>query len=181
MISEDALRALAERVALMDQRIAQLERVELKVDSISVTDAVSAPTASRVLRRDASGRGSLAQINLARSDGSAALFGIDFTQYGSEINLVNNAIAKPFTNSPNFSGIILCQCSTAGAAHGAMFWTGGGQVIKICDTGPIYSTVSGTASKFNVYLDGSNVVNIENKFGITVNIGVGAIRVRPSA
>ena len=80
--------------------------------------------------------------------------------------IANDGTANPFgaLSSPGrFSGVFIVVETTAGTI--AEFITGGTNIAEITDPAGNYTTTAGTASKINVYLDGSYNVVIQNKTG----------------
>lgn len=123
-------------------------------------------------RQDISSNG--AQV--PRSSG-AALFAIDATSAGSQLSIVNNGTATPFSNTRNFSGLIIVSETTVSGTAAVFLIDGGGVVILVSQTGSNYSTTQGTASKTNVYITGS-AVTFENKLGSTATYNIMALRTR---
>jgi Right handed beta helix region len=109
------------------------------------------------------------------STGTAS-FGIDASG-GSALTIANNATAAPFGNSANFAGLIIVNDPSVTGATGVFLATNFG-MTKIAGSG--MSTTAATASSTNVYYNGSNAVEIENKTGGSVNYRVLAIRMRTS-
>lgn len=72
MISEEALRQLAEDIAAMRSDIAKLKRIEQRVDSNSVTDATAAATANTIAKRDSVSASAFNAILFAASQVSHA-------------------------------------------------------------------------------------------------------------
>ncbi len=108
--------------------------------------------------------------------GGTAVFALDTSGVGGNIQIANNGTATPFGNVNNFGGLILVnETQTFGSV--GLFITGGAAIAEIADPGSKYTAVSGSASSINVYLNAS-VVTIENKTGSTITINVMALRNR---
>lgn len=108
----------------------------------------------------------------------SAVFPFDFSA-SPQLSIVNDATATPFGNANNFSGMFIINDPSV-TGQTAMFLVGGSSTVVIASqTGTLYSTTQGTASKVNVYPN-SGVITIENKSGSTIGFRVFAIRMRDS-
>ena len=106
----------------------------------------------------------------------AATFALDASG-GTGLTLANNAIGDATGNANNFSGLLIINETAVDGAI-ALFLIGNGIVTLIAQqSGTLFSTTSGTASKINVYLS-SSVVKIENKRGGSRTFNILAIRSR---
>jgi hypothetical protein len=115
-----------------------------------------------------------------RSSG-AALFAVDASGTGSAITLADNATSQPFGAAANFSGLLIVNEANANGVIG-IFACGAATTVLISESlAGYYSATSGTASRCNVYYNGSNYLTIENKQGGSRTFSVVAIRTRNSA
>jgi hypothetical protein len=102
---------------------------------------------------------------------------------GSTLTLTNGTTGQPFGANANFSGLMLVNDPSA-IGSTAVFLIGGNAINLIGEskTGTTYySTTQGTPSKTNIYLDGSNIITVENRLGVTVTYRVMAFRLRSSS
>ena len=104
-----------------------------------------------------------------------AVFALDGNQTG--LTIANGATGTPFGGTNNFSGMFWVNDVNSG--QGALFITGNGSIVLVSQTGAVYTTTSGTASRINVYLS-SNVVTIQNNNGASSNFRVLGFRTRGS-
>lgn len=126
-----------------------------KVDAIDATDRIALPTQTGV-----------------------AKFGIDESA-GTQLSIANDATATPFSNANNFSGLLMINDPEQTGQTGLFLIGGSSTVVIVSQTGTLYSTTQGTASKVNVYPN-SGVITIENKQGATIGFRLFAIRIRNS-
>lgn len=98
-----------------------------------------------------------------------------------EGTIANGATAQPFGNvsGGTFAGLIIVQELTAGQI--ALFLTGGATMLEVADFSGNFTATSGTASKANVYLNGTFNVTIQNNLGSSILFYVQGIPVRAAS
>jgi hypothetical protein len=112
------------------------------------------------------------------SSAGTALYGIDMHNQ-STITLAAAATTQIFGASAEFSGMLLVN-GTAGTGAPALFLMGESVSYLVGGPTATYSATSGTASKINVYYNGSNYPTIQNNTAGSVTLRVMSIRMRNS-
>jgi hypothetical protein len=107
------------------------------------------------------------------------LYALD-AQNGSTITIAAGATSAPFGANALFSGMLLVN-GTAGTGDPAVLLLGGAASYLVGGASATYSATSGTASRINVYYNGSNHVTIQNNLAISVTLRVVGFRMRNSA
>lgn len=116
------------------------------------------------------------QLEMIGADGTAR-FALDTTPTSAQ-SIANNGTWQPFGAANNFSGIVIINDTWFGNVALVLV----GNVITIgAQSSTNYSTTSGTASKINVYKDGSGFFTIENKAGSTITLTATAVRTRTTS
>lgn len=111
------------------------------------------------------------------ADGVNSQFSAD-AAYSQTITIASNATSKPFASVNNFSGMLMIDnATTSSFGTPAMFLMGGSSYFVGGDSTK-YSNTAATASKVNVYYDGSGYVTIENKTASSITIKVFSIRMK---
>ena len=112
-----------------------------------------------------------------RSSG-VAVFGLDSASVGSAIVMADATTANPFGTTNNFGGLIMLH-ETAVDGVAALFLCGGFGTTLIAETAAgYYTNTSGTASRINVYYNGTPSLTIENRRGGSRTLNVMAFRGR---
>lgn len=117
------------------------------------------------------GNGSLRAISSA----GAANFSVDIAN-NTALTVANNGDSTFTGNALNFSGFIFIMDDTNGEMCSAMTTSGSWTIIA--QTGTHFSLVQGTASKTNLYTDGSFIVHLENKNGSSHDYHIMTFRLR---
>ena len=112
------------------------------------------------------------------SSSGSALYGIDLHNQAT-ITLAAGATAQIFGSVAEFSGMILVN-GTAGIGDPAMFVMGGAVSYLVGGASAIYSATVGTASKVNVYFNGSLYPTVQNNTAGSITLRFFAIRMRNS-
>lgn len=112
------------------------------------------------------------------SSSGSANYGIDLHNQAT-ITLAAGATAKPFGSVAEFSGLLIVN-GTAGIGDPAVFIMGGAVSYLVGGASAVYSASSGTASKVNVYYNGSLEVEVQNNTAGSVTLRFFAIRMRNS-
>lgn len=113
------------------------------------------------------------------SSSGSALYGIDLHNQAT-ITLAAGATSQIFGAVAEFSGMLLVN-GTAGVGDPAVFVMGGAASYLVGGASSVYSAASGTASKINVYYDGSSIPTVQNNTAGSVTLRFFAIRMRNSA
>ena len=108
------------------------------------------------------------------SSGGTAIWALDTTA-SSTLSINNDAIGYPFGSANNFAGMLIVNDEATDGSIAA-FLLGGGVSFMYGQT-VIFSTTVDTASKINIYVNGSGYIAIQNKTGVTRTIRITAIRV----
>lgn len=111
---------------------------------------------------------------LAPLSNGTAVWGIDAQATGTTV--ADTATYQPFGNTNAFSGLFLVNALDSGSV--GLFMQGGNTVVLISESvANTFSITQGTGSRVNVYLS-TNVVTIENRRGLSIEIRTFAIRTR---
>lgn len=119
--------------------------------------------------------GPLGQVTVPSSNGTSGVWSMD-AGLNTALTIANNGNATPTGNTANFSGLILVMDTTAGES--ALFLTSSGVTNLISQTATGFSNTLGTASKANLYVDGSFIVHLENKRGSSHDFNLMTFRIR---
>ena len=112
------------------------------------------------------------------SSSGSALYGIDLHNQAT-ITLAAGATAQIFGAVAEFSGMLLVN-GTAGIGDPAVFVLGGASSYLVGGASAVYSATSGTASRVNVYYNGSLYPTVQNNTAGSVTLRFFAIRMRNS-
>lgn len=116
------------------------------------------------------------------SVGHPTFGGIDATPFVITQTIANGAVINPFGATANFAGLIIVNPTNPTGVVGVFAGGGGSVALGFTSNAAanVYSTVSGTASRINVYNDGSNRVAIQNNWGSAVTANIFGLRTRTS-
>jgi hypothetical protein len=111
---------------------------------------------------------------VAPATAGVGLFALD-TSAGPSVTLAVNAVS---IIAGSYSGMFVVNDGASGAAA---FIAGGGGIVMLGASQASFSTAAGTASKINVYLDGSYRVCVENKQAASITFYVMMLRTLAAA
>lgn len=110
------------------------------------------------------------------ANGTDQLYGLDAVN-GSTITIAAGATVFPFGSVAAFSGMLIVN-GTAGTGDPALFLMGSAASYLVGGASATYSATSGTASRVNVYYNGSNFITVQNNLAVSVTLRIVAIRMR---
>lgn len=115
-------------------------------------------------------------LTAPRSSGTTGVYALDAGGTGSGITIANNATAQPF-GAAVVSGLFVVN-DTATDGRAAVFLSGDAIQLIVATTANTFTTTATTASRVNVYKDGSGYITIENKWGSSRTLNVVMIKTR---
>ncbi len=104
------------------------------------------------------------------------MYALDAGSTGSNITIADNATAQPF-GAAVVSGLFVVN-DTATDGRSALFISGDAIQLIMATTVNTYTITATTASRVNVYKDGSGFITIENKWGSSRTFNVVMIKTR---
>lgn len=113
----------------------------------------------------------------SQTTAESAVFALDAAD-GPGITIANDNTID-LTGGSDFSGLFLVTDIVSGGT--GAFLQGGGSMVLLGASLAIFSTTPGTASKINIYQDGSYHNIVENKRGSSVTIRVMMLRTRSNS